>query len=291
MCLREYKRGTNIPLFLIEKILPQAKKIGYQNISLTGGEPALHPEFENIVKMIVDNGFNFSFISNGSMLKKYEFTVTKYKKNLQMATFSLDGSSSIINDDIRSKGAFACTCKTIKFFVKKKIPVSISICLNKKNKNDINNMYKLALELKVKTLIFTSTIKTNFNKSLVLSDLEKMIVLNDISKRAIISPIRTLVMSALLTKKGVNFCNGINDLSTLAINPFGKAIFCCDTVREGKVIGDLQKEDFYQIYSRYLRAVFKLKQLRLEILKNDKIPKGFYSCEFCNGIDSKTLYH
>jgi len=49
---------------LIEQIY-SLKKLGIQEIHLTGGEPTLHPELPEITKSLVDNGFIVKMTTNG----------------------------------------------------------------------------------------------------------------------------------------------------------------------------------------------------------------------------------
>ena len=283
-CIREYHRGDNLSFKLLKNIYSQSKNFTFSEVSFTGGEPVLHPNFEEIVRITVKNNMKFSFVSNGYFINKYKFILQKYKKFLTGATFSLDGATKQIHDTIRQKGSYEKVLDSVNYFVKNKSYVYLTTCLNKLNKHHISRLIKLAIKLQVKGIKFTTAIETAYNKAIVLNDLEKLNCFLQINScfNKHRNKINIYISHALYTKGGLNFCSRMNELSTLTINPQGNALFCCDTTGYGYIIGSLNKESLLQIYEKYIQEISNLKKIRLQmIIKNKKIP-GFNTCEFCN---------
>src|SRR4030042_1108877 len=55
----------HLKIGIIEKVLKNARDQGFDHLAFTGGEPTLHPEFMDILKMVREAGYYFGFVSNG----------------------------------------------------------------------------------------------------------------------------------------------------------------------------------------------------------------------------------
>ena len=57
----------------IEQIIDRVKKIGNVNVTLTGGEPLIHPDAYELVSKLEANGYRVNIETNGTVsVKKYE---------------------------------------------------------------------------------------------------------------------------------------------------------------------------------------------------------------------------
>lgn len=290
ICLREYGRSAHLSLNLIKKILPEAKKLGYENFALTGGEPCLHPRFEEIVAFIVSLESKFGFVSNGSLLEKYKFLTEKYKDQILYACFSLDGSTAQINDSIREPGSFEKVIESIKYFVAQAVHTKIVVCLNQLNKKEISPMVELGKKLGIQSINFAGAIKTSLNKDIVLNDIEKVQCMAAVLTLKTKTPdIELFATSALQASGGVDFCDSLSLLDSLAINPQGELIFCCDTIKDGAVLGSLEKETFLDLYCKALDLSAELRKIRAKMIYESKFSEGFNTCDFCNSCLEKLI--
>lgn len=289
-CLREYDRVTHISLEILKQTLPEAKLLGFEDAALTGGEPCLHPQFEEIVELIIQNDGNVGLVSNGSLWEKYKFLAEKYPERMLFAAFSLDGATAEINDAIRQKGSFEKVIEAIKYFVGQGIFTKLVVCLNKLNKHQIEDVTKLATDLGIKAINFSSAIKTGFNQNIVLPDLAKIQCRAEINELKNKFPKMELnTMSALQGLGDVDFCNVLNYSEGIAINPQGEAIFCCDTLRDGAVLGSLKEKSFTELYCKALSVIAELKKIRAVLIKKRIFFEGFNTCEFCNKMLEKFI--
>lgn len=56
----------------ISEILKKVKNIGYKNVTLTGGEPLIHKDVEQLILELCKNGYNVNIETNGSVpIDKY----------------------------------------------------------------------------------------------------------------------------------------------------------------------------------------------------------------------------
>jgi len=95
------RRYLELPL--IERLIKEVKTF-HPTITLFGGEPLLHPQWEEVVKLIKGAGLRCNMISNGILLKKRAEEAVRL--GLDEIIFSLDGPAEV-HDRIRGgKGAF-----------------------------------------------------------------------------------------------------------------------------------------------------------------------------------------
>ena len=66
-CFEERHAATgDLPLEILEKVLRDGKSCGIEQVSFTGGEPTIHRRFEEIIDLVSQAGYPFSFVSNGA---------------------------------------------------------------------------------------------------------------------------------------------------------------------------------------------------------------------------------
>lgn len=73
-------------------------------VDITGGEPLLTPQFEDILKMMLDKKLKISLITNGTIFKESLFRMF-VDKNLSHLMISFDGNE-VLHDKVRGKGNF-----------------------------------------------------------------------------------------------------------------------------------------------------------------------------------------
>ena len=81
-CFANRAMSERLPLDRIKKALDSFKKIGITGIEYTGGgEPTLHPDFEEIIKYTYDLGFKIGICTNGALIgndRKIKKDIIKY---------------------------------------------------------------------------------------------------------------------------------------------------------------------------------------------------------------------
>lgn len=164
-CLRDFAvEPKELPLSFIEKILKDAKIFNTQEISFTGGEPTLHSEFGEIVKIIVTYGYKYSLITNAIDIDHIIPLLSKTKKYITRVGISLDGAEEETNDFNRGRGSFR---KIISSIVKLKnagIPVMLQMCVGKFNKSEIEPIALFASHLGIDELFFAHVLPVKDGK-------------------------------------------------------------------------------------------------------------------------------
>ncbi len=108
---------------------------GCTRLVLSGGDPTVHPNFIEIIKLGRESGYKkIQIITNGRMFSYPIFLKKAIKAGLNEITFSIHGHNPEIHDSLTSvKGSFEQTVKGIKNALSiRNLIVSADIVLNKK---------------------------------------------------------------------------------------------------------------------------------------------------------------
>lgn len=102
------------------------KSIGGTDVSLTGGEPTVRPDFLDIVDYISEIGMKVSVFSNGALWN--EDMIRRFSKcNIEGVQISIDGYDEQTNSEVRGKGVFEKSLNTVDMLIKNHIHVIIAI--------------------------------------------------------------------------------------------------------------------------------------------------------------------
>ncbi len=165
-----------------DRVIKDLKLEGVFYLNISGGEPTMHPDFEQIVDSLIENKMYFIITTNGILSKNKLNKILEAKDYLIGIKISLDGydyeSHCYLRRSINgrvNKSVFDQTLKTIYTIIDNHIPLTIATCLHKKNVYNFDKLKKLILEIKPNSW-FISTISTNGrsaeNKDIYVSDSE-----------------------------------------------------------------------------------------------------------------------
>lgn len=121
------------------------------HLNITGGEPFIRNDFEQIVKAIAENThFSYAILSNGSLLttQAMQWLKTFPPRFVQV---SIEGSETT-NDRIRSKGSYRKTISAIRQLKRIGVRVMVSFTASKENYREFPEVAKLARRMGVDKL-------------------------------------------------------------------------------------------------------------------------------------------
>jgi MoaA/NifB/PqqE/SkfB family radical SAM enzyme len=281
------KRKVDFPLELLDKLLIEAMPFGNHHITLTGGEPDLHPHLPALVERIVQYGYTWSLVSHGQRTKVYLPLMERYRNQFKFIRLSLDSASPALHDEIRgSKGAFTNIIQTARTYIDRKFIVWFNTSLNQKNKGEIPQIVDLAKSLGASGIRFGGTIPMQWNQHLVLSDDEASGLYHEIIQLRTNTGVEIRTTSSLYQQGGIDFCSSLA-MNTLTVNPQGEIIFCCDTPQREAVIGSLRELTLAELMSEWLEASGRLQTERVRRISTGKMGEGFDTCAFCNNYFSE----
>ena len=152
----------------LKKIIRDAKGMGVEIIDLTGGgEPFIRKDILELMEFIKKLGMKGTITTNSTLIKRDDI-----KSIIDMGwdeiNFSLDGSTAEINDHIRGKGSYKKVLDAIGQFQENngnsKPVLRLSFTITRTNLDDIPNYIKLAKNLGIRNINFSTLFEWNSNK-------------------------------------------------------------------------------------------------------------------------------
>jgi MoaA/NifB/PqqE/SkfB family radical SAM enzyme len=131
---------------LVESVLDQALALcGSVVVSLTGGEPLLHPEFERIVAMCARREVPYRFVTNAWHLKRAMPALDRHPP--QSVRLSLSGADEAVHDAERGAGSFRRVLVGVALLTSRRIPTYLSIVIDRRDRHQIREAADLAESL------------------------------------------------------------------------------------------------------------------------------------------------
>jgi sulfatase maturation enzyme AslB (radical SAM superfamily) len=281
---------TNLVLQLID----EAAAMGFDNIHMTGGEPGMHPDFQQICEYAHSKGLRVGITTNGTLAEKYRFLKDPkfLKRGLRPALrLSLDGPNAEVHDRSRKAGAFDKAMDFYKEFTEFGHAICLHTCISKWNYPYVPQLLNLAVELGTPHHTFGSVIHTtDDNEDMTLTPLERQLAIQCINRRRTAlsnakSKTRVGVATTLKNGTGPRFCTVFRyERSTLTLNPYGIWSFCCDVGLDGDMsIGKYPDVNLSDAFLGLHRMVEELVQDRLNFYQNNTFVEGWFdNCNYCN---------
>lgn len=130
-------------------ILEQLREHQVLHLTITGGEPFLHPQILDIVKYAKLLKFAITLQTNGLLINEsFVSTIRESFTKLDYIQVSLEGSTREIHNLQRQNG-YDELLKNIKILIQNEIKVVVNLTPTKYNQSDIYNTFLLANNLKV----------------------------------------------------------------------------------------------------------------------------------------------
>lgn len=248
------------------RMISDYAKAGGERITLSGGEPTIHPAFDEIVTIAYQQGLKVRVLSNGTLLPPSR--IASLADKIDSIQISIDGFSEETNSQVRGNGHFKKALTTIDYLVDAGINTSIAITPPYEVlKDHVEEYISFALALKDKYADKSILIK--FSEGLLpgrdvcLSNSineEYYRLMQRINHRLhgdnyeIISFVRAFKNNALMD----NCMFGI-----FAVASNGDVFFCA-RISDLKPVANIRNTSFYEIYQESLEAE---KATRIDKLK------------------------
>lgn len=129
------------------EIAQQAKDMGTLEISLTGGEPFVHPEFWRIYSELNKMGFLITILSNGSLID--EVAIEKFREYGMPYRMKLTVYGASDETYLRTCGSvdgFTRVSKAIDLLKKAEVPLILTSTIVRENAADLQAIYAFARE-------------------------------------------------------------------------------------------------------------------------------------------------
>ena len=288
----EKNRDLFLPPELLEKVLTEAKPLGYRHLAITGGEPPLHPQFGEALELIARHGYTYHFLTNARNFSRTLQAVTPPVRRSKLAgiSFSLDGATEATHDKIRGEGSYREVVTSIAACQALGIEASIITTINKVNRHEIDQLALLGAHLRVKRQIFGHQNPTEHNSAedLILPLSEWRSVERDVAR--VMTEFRHEISMAVgfYTDYFLPRCAPLT-LDDLNIDYRGRLTLCCqlsnyrDSGEDGEdVVGDLKRQSLADALTNLMNLVNRVHHERL-VMSQDPVLKEklHYPCLVC----------
>ena len=260
------KKDTDIDDDLFYYTLKQCREMGVMNITLSGGEPLMHPRFIEFLLKAKEYDFSVNILSNLTLLND---EIVNAMKDIRLSSVQVSLYSMIpeIHDSITTvPGSFKKTLLSIETLVKNDIPLQISCPILKQNKNNYADVLRYARKIKVRA-VTDHIIMARFDQT--MDNLENRLDINDI--KDVISNIIENDISYQMKIRTTNFnlvdkIDRSNDIvcgvciSSLGMVANGNIYPCAGW--QSYILGNIREQSLEDIWNdspkvKYLRSLRK----------------------------------
>ncbi|MFW5803979.1 MAG: radical SAM/SPASM domain-containing protein [bacterium] len=143
------KNGKFLPLKKLKDIIDEACEMGLLQVTFTGGEPLLHPDFFEILRYAREKDLMISVLSNLTLVTERHTELFKEinLNSTQVSLYSMDGETHDFITQL--SGSFEKTMNAIQLFLKNDIPIAISCPVINKNYHHFKDVLKWAEENRI----------------------------------------------------------------------------------------------------------------------------------------------
>ncbi len=145
-------RHPQLPLSDCLHIVDEIAKCGISQVDITGGEPLVRQDFEEIVKALVRHGIDIGVIyTNASLLTAG--TLDKLERNHQHPSFQLSFDGLGLHDWLRGlPGAEKQADNAFRLLRDRGYTVNVAMCIHRENRDSLQATARYLAELDVKNM-------------------------------------------------------------------------------------------------------------------------------------------
>ena len=138
----------------VKRAIKELKDNNFTYIKFTGGEPFTRKDMIEILRYASRLGFDMDISTNASLITE---DIGKELKNInfQMVHVSLDGNDKYTHEYVRGENTFERTLRGIRYLTNNYVYTRIGTVIYKENEDKLEEIVKLAIELKANEIIFS----------------------------------------------------------------------------------------------------------------------------------------
>lgn len=248
---------------LFYRILDQAKELNLLHITISGGEPMLHPRFVNFVKKCREYDMSVNVLSNLTLLN--EKMISEMKKNpllsVQTSVYSMHPD---VHDGItRRINSLSRTCISVRKLIESGIPTQLSCPIISANYDTYKSVEEWAADLGISVGFDYSIIakynhnKDNLGSRLSYEKLDEYITEKINCDTSYIEDLKKTIADNKQKSISDYMCSVCS--SSLCIGPNGNVFPCVGW--SDRVVGNLDQSSLFDIWYKS-SEVKKLRSIR-----------------------------
>jgi MoaA/NifB/PqqE/SkfB family radical SAM enzyme len=142
---------ADMTLESVTRLVPSLVRLSTRTALISGGEPLLNPEWQDIARLLAANGLKLWLLTSGLSLAKH---ARRASELFDAITVSMDGTHGATYAAIRGVNAFDKVCEGIRAVVDAGAPVGLRVTLQRTNYRELPQFVALARNLGVQSLSF-----------------------------------------------------------------------------------------------------------------------------------------
>lgn len=142
-----------LPPAVADRVLSQAKPLGFKVVCLTGGEVGLYPHLKEVLRCLAARGFAFSLVTNGYRFPGVVLPLLlepAVRERLTCVSFSLDGATAAVHDGLRGLKSFREVLEAMTCCQRHGLPMSLKTVLTTANRGELTELVLLGARMGVR---------------------------------------------------------------------------------------------------------------------------------------------
>jgi len=143
-CIRDdVTTVRNLSPELLFRTVDEARALlGQVTVSMTGGEPTLHPAWDEIVAGLHARGVPYRFVTNGWHMRRLMPGLDRHPP--EAVRVSLSGATEEVHDEERGRGSFRRVLQAVALLTSRRIPAALSIVIDRRDRHQVRQAADLA---------------------------------------------------------------------------------------------------------------------------------------------------
>jgi MoaA/NifB/PqqE/SkfB family radical SAM enzyme len=144
-CIRDdVTTVRNLPPELLFRTVDEARALfgDALTVSMTGGEPTLHPAWDDIIAGLHARGVPYRFVTNGWHMRRLMPGLTRHPP--QIVRVSLSGATEAVHDEERGRGSFKRVLQAVALLTSRRIRPALSIVIDRRDRHQVRQAADLA---------------------------------------------------------------------------------------------------------------------------------------------------
>jgi sulfatase maturation enzyme AslB (radical SAM superfamily) len=285
-------------LDLLRRVIEEAN---VTRINFTGGEPTLHPEFAEALRIIGNAGATVSFVTNGWHFERVWTALQENRAAVSHVAFSLDGVTREDHDRWRGNGSFDRLVRAFTRCYMSKLPFAIKIVIRRDLVDQLEQIAIFAARMGAASLNFVHVMPTS---NAVADDSALSLDEQRAAEQEIAILARIFKMNIGIDVGYYNIDDTRPPCAPLAsvsmnIDYRGRLSLCCNlsgfrgAAEESDVVADLNVESFASAYEKFQALAATQLQNRKDALARLHAPDIYTGspCMFCLQSFGKIPWH
>ena len=143
-CIRDdVTTVRNLDPALIARTVDEGKTLfGDVAVSMTGGEPTIHPHWERIIASLHERGVSYRFVTNGWHMRRLMPGLDRHPPTA--VRLSLSGADEAVHDAERGRGSFRRVLLAVALLTSRQIPTSLGFVVDRRDRHQVRKAADLA---------------------------------------------------------------------------------------------------------------------------------------------------